>query len=138
MTKKSKTKKSKTKNCTRTGYSPLFCNLAEGGRVIFSVVVVLSVLGYTWKLYSGSLYEEAKEFVEEERKKQDLWQLSQEDERQLEALIQITSAGMWIMFVTFSFVMWWLVQKFDIIAVVWLVAIIPHAILSSTTSRFPR
>jgi uncharacterized membrane protein len=106
--------------------------------VIFSVVVVLSVLGYTWKLYSGSLYEEAKEFVEEERKKQDLWQLSQEDERQLEALIQITSAGMWIMFVTFSFVMWWLVQKFDIIAVVWLVAIIPHAILSSTTSRFPR
>lgn len=134
------TKKSKTKNCTRTGYSPLFCNLAEGGRVIFSVVVVLSVLGWTWKFYSGSLYEEMEERVYkeiEERTKKKLWQLSRQERRELDEELQTVLpralARMWIMFVTFSFVMWWLVQKFDIIAVVWLVAIVPL-----TMSRFPR
>lgn len=121
---------SKKKNCISTGTSPLFCNLAEGGRVIYTInlVMTLSVSAVILIVSLVLLSTAKKKPNETEDQKQ------QREGQKVAAVIGIVGA---LLFSIPTAVMWWLVQKFDIIAVISIAFFIISAIGSVVAgSRF--
>ena len=106
---------SKKQKCIKSGASPLFCNLAEGGRIIYTINLVLTLsVSAIILIVSLVLIGTAKppKNTSDDKKKE---ATSQAKSKKAAGIVGMVGA---LLFALPTVIVWMLVQKFDIIAVI--------------------
>jgi uncharacterized membrane protein len=105
---------SKLKKCIGTGSSPLFCNLAEGGRIIYTINLVLTLsMSAIILIVSLVLLGTSKPAPKDKKETED--EKSKREGQKVGGIVGIVGA---LLFALPTVIIWMLVQKFDIIAVI--------------------
>jgi uncharacterized membrane protein len=120
---------SKKQKCIKSGASPLFCNLAEGGRIIYTINLVLTLsVSAIILIVSLVLFGTAKppKNTSDDKKKEATSQAkSQAKSQKTAGIVGMVGA---LLFALPTVIVWMLVQKFDIIAVISIIIFILSSI----------